>query len=37
LFAFDSAMQTAEVEAAQAALDQAKARLARIGAAQQRP
>ena len=37
LFAVDSAVQTAEVEAAKAALDQAKARLARIEAAQQRP
>ena len=37
LFAVDSAVQTAEVEAAQAALDQAKARLSRIEAAQQRP
>ena len=37
LFAVDSAVQAAEVEAAKAALDQAKARLARIEAAQQRP
>ena len=37
LFAVDSAVQTAEVEAAKAALDQARARLARIEAAQQRP
>ncbi len=37
LFAVDSAVQTAEVEAAKAALDQAKARLARLEAAQQRP
>ena len=37
LFAVDSAVQTADVEAAKAALDQARARLARIEAAQQRP
>ena len=37
LFAVDSAVQIAETEAAKAALDQAKARLARLEAAQQRP
>jgi HlyD family secretion protein len=37
LFAVDSAVQAAEVEAAQAALDQARARLSRIEASQQRP
>ena len=37
LFAVDSAVQAAEVDSARAALDQAKARLARIEAAQQRP
>ncbi len=37
LFAVDSAVQTAEVEAAKAALDQARARLSRIEASQQRP
>ncbi len=37
LFAVDSAVQTADVEAAKAALDQARAGLARIEAAQQRP
>ncbi len=37
LFAVDTAVQTADVAAAQAALDQAKARLARAEAAQQRP
>jgi HlyD family secretion protein len=37
LFAVDSALQAADVEAAKAALDQGKARLARLEAAQQRP
>jgi len=37
LFAVDAAVQIAETEAARASLDQAKARLARIEAAQQRP
>jgi HlyD family secretion protein len=37
LFSIDSAVQTADVQAAKAALDQAKARLARLEAAQQRP
>ena len=37
LFAIDTALQSADVEAAQAALDQSRARLARVEAAQQRP
>jgi HlyD family secretion protein len=37
LFAIDSQVQAADVEAAQASLDQARARLARLEAAQQRP
>ena len=37
LFAIDAMVQNADVEAAKAALDQSKARLARVEAAQQRP